>query len=300
MYDGARQAAIADAMGYAGMSPEEVQKTLGTQKRQLLNAITFDALKYAFERRASIEEFNSMLWRATDIVSGIERSVLTADGSHGWEVRNFWRHLPRPLEVIRGNKLPTIDNEQISAVVTDYLRLPFRSVEIERLLVDMLIAGEMFAFGEEMIVPLPAGLRWFPSRSPVLQNHVLIRFFLAHVLNGVVLCGLAYCVSRWLPIVIGYNAATYLAIGLVGWFLLSLAFGIVMLPFAWRQQVRARRHVRDVLSAMAETYVELNSTGTLSTRRIWEVASKASAAGVAWPGPLFALLDDNMRRTGIL
>jgi hypothetical protein len=51
---------------------------------------------------------------------------------------------------------------------------------------------------------------------------------------------------------------------------------------------------------MTATYGELADGGVVSTRRLREVASSAADAGVVWPGPLFAVLDDNISRGGKL
>jgi hypothetical protein len=56
--------------------------------------------------------------------------------------------------------------------------------------------------------------------------------------------------------------------------------------------------VRKLIEAMLTTYTGLDGDGTVSSRRIREVAAKAGDAGVVWPAPLFALLDDNIGRSG--
>jgi hypothetical protein len=51
---------------------------------------------------------------------------------------------------------------------------------------------------------------------------------------------------------------------------------------------------------MIHVYSELGSEGALSTKRIREVVSRAGDGGVVWPGPLYAILDDNIGRIGLL
>jgi hypothetical protein len=62
-------------------------------------------------------------------------------------------------------KVPEIDRESVLNAAADYLALPYRAPRLERTLVDILVATEMFAYGEEMFRPIPAALRWFPVRS---------------------------------------------------------------------------------------------------------------------------------------
>ena len=51
---------------------------------------------------------------------------------------------------------------------------------------------------------------------------------------------------------------------------------------------------------MDQTYSELPPGVAVSTRRLREAASMAADAGVVWPAPLYAMLDDNIARTGRL
>jgi hypothetical protein len=74
----------------------------------------------------------------------------------------------------------------------------------------------------------------------------------------------------------------------------------IALPFEWREQAKSRGDTWKCIRAMVDTYFELRSEGIVSAQRIREVAVKAADIGVAWPGPLFAILDDNIARTGKL
>jgi hypothetical protein len=51
---------------------------------------------------------------------------------------------------------------------------------------------------------------------------------------------------------------------------------------------------------MATIYNELRSDGPISAEYIRDRAKQATDEGVVWPAPLFALLDDTVRRTGRL
>jgi len=92
---------------------------------------------------------------------------------------------------------------------------------------------------------------------------------------------------------LGWIAGTFVVL-----FFLDLLVSTVFLPFAWRNQRRSKRKVRDLMIAMPHTYGELNGDGQASTRRLREVAVKAADQGVVWPKPLFLILDDNIARAG--
>jgi hypothetical protein len=67
---------------------------------------------------------------------------------------------------------------------------------------------------------------------------------------------------------------------------------IISLPLACRQQTKARTLVSDLMKEMLLTYDELRDDGPVSAERVRDLAHHGSNKGVAWPAPLFALLDD--------
>jgi hypothetical protein len=130
----------------------------------------------------------------------------------------------------------------------------------------VLIALELFAYG------------WLIAPRPKL----LLAFAIPSFILGMIGVGLAS--------LIGYNLtakhAFWFAV-LISWFLLS---NVLLFPFRWKTK----------LLPMIRTYSELESWGAVSSRRVREVAVKAAEKGVVWPGPLFAILDDNIARGGVL
>jgi hypothetical protein len=158
---------------------------------------------------------------------------------------------------------------------------------------------ELFAFGREMYVT-GAGIKGVaPPSSPIFQRHPLTVFFVELV---VVAVGLAIIVGCAVAAegLIGSNAVVIVsmigavaALGLIG-------IALVRLPLQWRHQRTQKARVVSLINAMIETYHQLPAEGMISTRRVREVAQKACDNGVGWPGPLFALLDDNIQRDGKL
>jgi hypothetical protein len=160
------------------------------------------------------------------------------------------------------------------------------------MLIDVLVAMELYAFLFQILMSVPWFLRWLPINSQIQQKHVVRRYIGGQVFSAVVCLGGAWLAS---------NAAWYTAANaLVSMFFTCFALYTVILPFAWRQQAKSRSNIPKIIEAMIRTYSELDSDGVVSARRVREVATKAADIGVAWPGPLFAILDDIIARTGRL
>ena len=164
----------------------------------------------------------------------------------------------------------------------------------------MLVATEMFAYGEEMFRPIPAALRWLPVRSPIQQRHALLRHLIQLFWSAVILLGTAAAAQWLLPGLIGPTPTDWVSGIAVGVFCVLAVVDTALLPFAWRYQANERAKVRSLMLKMTATYGELADNGVVSTRRLREVAASAADAGVAWPGALFAVLDDNISRIGKL
>jgi hypothetical protein len=82
--------------------------------------------------------------------------------------------------------------------------------------------------------------------------------------------------------------------------LLALLFVVatMALPFVWSQRAKAKQRVVTLMDAMINVYAELKSDGAISAEHIRARSQKAADGGVIWPAPLFAMLDDIIRRTG--
>ena len=174
------------------------------------------------------------------------------------------------------------------------------------MLVDALIAVEMFAFAHET-VPADTGSPeatvrrsiGLSAKSALEERHVFKSFLVGQLAAAALLLGIAFVVGVPLRSVVG-NVVADGSVGiLVGLWLLLLVGDTILLPFRWKSQKKARNNLRGLILAMTHTYEEL-AHGSVSTRRVREVATKAADSGVVWPGPLFAILDDNIARGGSL
>jgi hypothetical protein len=280
-----------------------VNATLGEDDRKkpigrslyayLLKEIAKAASDHALTVDVDPEDFESFeLDKALMIVDDL-RTALVRDQS--LKTLNFWNDVVSPIDAIRANKVPFIERSSIESVVGNYLTLPYRSLVVDRYLVRILIAMELYAFGDEMLNEKTFGL--VPARSPLKQRHALVAYFRRLTLDGVLFAGIAalalWASSRgW----IGDTSAMWTTGICVSLFLLSSVLSTLNLPFAWSKQSKARKRVMDLLSNMSTIYTEVRSDGPISARYIYDRATREE--GVVWPAPLFALLDDIIAPTG--
>jgi hypothetical protein len=305
-FENARRKIIENAL-YAGRDADEA--TLKMQRswslrKALAQDVAQAALQHCLATGQDTYAYSNLAGDGISIINSLESALSenkkfdlseNAKYEFNW---NFWKHDDHPHFRIREKKFPYIERYSIEEAATSYLALPYRAPLLERTLVDILIAIELYAFSKEMLEKPPMGERWLNTRAPLTQKHVLRRYIGGWFSSGVILLGLAYLAGNFGPRLIGETASMWIAGAFVVLFLLDRGFSTVMLPFAWRAQWKARKKIRDLMIAMAHTYAELNGEGQTSTRRLREVAANAADQGVVWPKPLFLVLDDNIARVG--
>ncbi|SHK85675.1 hypothetical protein SAMN05444159_4371 [Bradyrhizobium lablabi] len=282
----------------------DVNATLGEDDRQkpinrslysyLLHEMAEASMKYAVAENIDPDEFETdVLSGALAVVQNL-RSALVKDWND--KTLDFWDNHGSPVDKINADKVPYIDRSSFESVAGDYLALPYRSQAMDRFLVKVLIAIELYAFGDEMLNEKTFG---FPPVSPLKQRHVVLAYFRGLLINGIIFGGIAalalFAASKgW----IGETSAGWTSGACVALFVLLGTISAFALPFAWYAQAKARRNVRKLLLAMTTIYNELRSNGPISAQHIRERVSSAAEDGVVWPAPLFAVLDDIIARTG--
>lgn len=305
-FEDARRQIIENAL-YVGKNPDEV--TLKMQRswslrKSLVQEVANAALQYCAATGLDHYQYSNLAGDGIDVINSLE-SALTenekfdlsenAKSDLNW---NFWKHDDQPHLRIRQQKFPYMERYNIEEAATSYLALPYRAPLLERTLVDLLIALELYQYSKEMLEKPPIGLRWLNTGAPLTQKHVLRQYIGGWLSSGLILLGPAYLASNFGPGLIGETASTWTAGIFTVLFLLDRAFSTAILPVAWRGQYKARKQTRSLMTAMAHTYAELSGSGEVSTRRLREVAAKAADQGVVWPKPLFLILDDNIARKG--
>jgi hypothetical protein len=154
--------------------------------------------------------------------------------------------------------------------------LPFRVDNLDRLLADMLMAAEMFAFADE-IQPqlkqkLPTVLAWIWGNLKSLVIGLAIAGALLWVFPN-------STIAQWVAGIVA------------GLTLLGAAFSLVVFPFLY-PSIRAQRlKLNATVMGMTDAYTTLGGSPS-SVPHIRKLVDRATDAGVVWPAPLMALLDD--------
>lgn len=276
-----------------------------TLRRALVTAVVRSALQHAHVVGLDVEEFENIATHGIGIINSVQSSLteprtVNFGSPEPRELNwNFWIHDDDPTPRLRTQEFPYMNREWLLQAAYDYLDLPYRVPQLERLLVDLMIALELYAFTKEMFQKNPRWARSF-AMSPLMQRHALWAYVRYRFIAACVYGGLAFLAANYSDRIVGHNAAGWLTGIPIALFALDFVFSTVMLPFAWRQQAKARKRVLTLIEMMFSTYRELNGEGDISTRRLRDVASKAADAGAVWPNPLFLLIDDNIARVGRL
>lgn len=237
---------------------------------RLARDLTADATKHAEANELSTEkwgEFEDLLSEALQVV---DNAMLAVNGGYiadNDEV-NDWKHQRHALELALKSDAPIIYKDNIQNAAALYLKLPFRSQRMDYVLVELLIACELFAFARQMSWALKQSSLWGWAKA---------RFYSALFYFAVVLA------VQWL-----FNADW----GTVAFWIYLAESALSAIPL-FRPSKLAK-----VFQEMNGVYCELTPSGPFSARHIEHRAETAAEKGVVWPAPLFAVLDDINSRGG--
>lgn len=78
------------------------------------------------------------------------------------------------------------------------------------------------------------------------------------------------------------------------------ALATINVPSYWRNHAKAVKTVNDCIVECTVAYNELKTEGPVSVKHLMERMKVAEDKGVAWPAPVYPLLDDIMGRTARL
>jgi hypothetical protein len=295
-----RQEAVERAMWIPEDASDDVKraKLRWTLYRFLLDGITKSAKEEALKKGATEDEYESgFLPEATAIVGDIQTALIEdqyrppiKDRREAW---NFWKHQEDAFFLIRNKKTPYIHCSTLKEAAARYLRFPFRFKEIDRLLVDALIAAKLFGFGDAMWNPVVG------FETPMKRSHALLTYIIGQVVNAIIF-GLLIWFTTWLygQDVIGNTIWIWIVAILVLILLLFFVVATACLPILWLRQVGSKQRVVNLMEGMTRVYSELKSDGAISANHVRERAQKVADSGVIWPPTLFAVLDDIVSRTG--
>lgn len=240
--------------------------------------ICADACNFVVNLRNSVREFD--YWSVDD-----------DDDDDFWKDSKIWEHEDRPVQLVKENKIPKLDRTEIELLVSDYIDTGFKCQALDRVLVDVVVAIELYAFSDEMINEETIGL--YPNRSPLKQSNVIFSTLLTTVVCCLLLGGLL-----WLAMVFDQTWVHWTTGIIAVLIALTAGWDLVTLPLRWFHQRRAQKNVFELINGMNGVYAELNSDGAISADRILREVDRVAVLGVVWPSPLFVLLEDIKKRTG--
>lgn len=240
-----------------------------------------DAARSASQVSSDEYDREDNIRRGLDVVEATARAVTPDwwDRSKGQSPR-AWHHRSVFTLTNKKHSEPHIMRLEVEEATASYLRLPYRVDALDRLLADMLIAAEMFAFADErqpqLKQKLPTVLSW-------LWNN------LKSLVIGLSLAG----VLIWLApnsTVMQWTAGIIAALTL-----LNTAFSLVVFPFLYPEVRTQRQKFERTVRGMLDAYATLGGSPA-SVPHISKMVERATDAGVIWPAPLMALLDDIAER----
>lgn len=180
-----------------------------------------------------------------------------------------------------------------------YIDQPVRVPTLERKIIDILCAMEIYAFSCEMMHPS----KYSPYGnidSPITAMHPVVKTAVAILFNIAVLSifGAIYyfLISRFLP---GWVGIFLMTLGSI-YFVTTSLYLLFILPKAVFSHHRARSKVIKTLDAMGECYAQIDLNSKMSSKRTREVVDRAAEHGVVWPPSLYLLLDKAEKDDGII
>lgn len=147
---------------------------------------------------------------------------------------------------------------------------------MDRILVDMLVASEMYAFADEI--------------QPVLKQQlpILLKWLLNNVIS-LLFAGIAAGAIIWMwP---GSSVAYWIAGIIFGVVLLMTAWSLVAFPFFYPSVRGHLQKTRGIIDAMRDAYAALGGEPA-SIKHVQERIQRATDVGAVWPTQLFVLIED--------
>ena len=222
-----------------------------------------------------------------EVVEEIMRAVnedgwqMLADDKHQNEKRKYWHHSERAR--LEGKKRldPYITVLGVQGAAVLYLQLPYRVQALDRILLDMLIASEMFAFADEM--------------QPILKKKLPLLFgWLVGNVSSLLVCCAAGGFVLWLGG--GATITNWIGGAIITLGVARTLWSLIAFPFYYPKLRADRRKFDGIIEAMTDAYSSLGGRPA-STKHIEERIARGTDAGVVWPAQLMVLMEDIRSRT---
>ncbi len=266
----------------------------------MLREITDTALRHAARNALSDDAFARLLKQATDIVDTARGAFAAPDGRRINRLLKppevFWAPDPDPKARMRANRPPHVDVAALERATETFLDLPFRSLEVGKLLAAELFAAAMYRYGityyetmrELGLMASRHKTRWrldfkesFPTfiKLFILVSSPFVLHFSAWFLGIVAINNMRFLVIL------------YLIIGIV------VCFYFLLLHEPARRQTDERRKLGLETINMMEALYPRHFGPAFQTPEEAEILwSNMEYYGVEWPIPLVNLVFDMIER----
>ena len=266
------------------------EQYLFSKYHRCLESLCADAQRIACEQSLEFDDFE---YGYLDRIGRFMQDWLAA--LYDWDKFDprLWWHRKDPVSDVKSNSAPEFSKSDIEFLGTTYLALPVRSQLVERNLIDCMIAMEYYGFCREIY-----GQKYI-SRVGFVRGNGPVGFViwrLASLLMYTVLF-LPFMLLSYMDVI---SDDVLMAVGftLLGLFVLESAWAVIRFPQAWRGQIQMNKKLVKILSQMNFIYNQLESNGPISATYFRECLIKSSDEGVSWPSPVYAIIDDILKRDG--
>lgn len=254
-----------------------------TSYRRLLEAVATEVRK---------TEPGDQYWRLNqgfEVVEAIMRAVNEdgwnlLDEEHAETKKNYWYHKSHIRLAGKKRLEPYIKVDETQEAAATYLHLPYRVPALDRILVDMLVASEMFAFADEV--------------QPILNKKLplLLGWLLSNAFSVIIGCAIA-AIFFWIGdggTVLNWIGGIILALTLLG-----TMWSLIAYPFYYPKVRAHHKKVEGTIGAMLDAYAAIAGSPA-STKHIDEMLAKATDKGAVWPSQLMVLMEDIRARSSTI
>lgn len=271
---------------------DDAQLRRGVERHPLIKEGSYGRLLRAVADEAKKSDQGDRYWRFNQGAEVVE-TILRAVNEDGWKLLDeeerdtkkvFWYHKQHIRLAGKKRLEPYITVQDTQEAAATYLHLPYRVPALDRLLVDMLIASEMFAFADEV--------------QPILKRRLPL--LLGWLLNNVVSVVAGFAIAAFVFWIGNDNTVMNWIGGIILVFtLLGTAWSLIAFPFFYPKLRAQHKKVENTLSGMLDAYVTLGGTPA-STKHIDEMLAKATDKGAVWPSQLIVLMEDIRARSATI
>jgi hypothetical protein len=253
-------------------------------------ALSDDAVRLAIERNVPADDFNAeFLYQ----ISGFMEDWLASLYEWNKFDPRLWWHRTDPISDAKASAGPDFNKAEVEIVGGTYLALPCRSKLVERTLLDCLVAMEFYGFARELFDSNFIGrigfIKGMGPKGFLFWRMISVLIFFVLLIPFIALANFD---------VISTDTAAIVGAGLACLLLLESLWALIWFPSGWHRQRTHNKKLGQLLSAITNVYRELESSGPFSAAYFRERLVKTSDEGVAWPSPVYAILDDILKRDG--